>query len=58
MVKLPLATNRAAKMQVRDGFVKLFASRNSGMVLGGVVGSSDEGKRADPGRVAGAWSST
>src|SRR5258708_9538870 len=38
VVKLPLATNARAKMQgFRDGFVKLFARRNSGMVLGGVV---------------------
>jgi NAD(P)H dehydrogenase (quinone) len=38
IVKLPLATNARAKMQgIRDGFVKLFARRNSGMVLGGVV---------------------
>jgi NAD(P)H dehydrogenase (quinone) len=38
VVKLPLATNARAKMQgFRDGFVKLFARRNSGIVLGGVV---------------------
>ena len=38
VVKLPLATNARAKMQgFRDGFVKLFASPSSGMVLGGVV---------------------
>jgi len=38
VVKLPLATNARAKMQgFRDGFVKLFARRGSGMVLGGVV---------------------
>jgi NAD(P)H dehydrogenase (quinone) len=38
MVKLPLATNARAKMQgFRDGFVKLFARRSSGVVLGGVV---------------------
>jgi NAD(P)H dehydrogenase (quinone) len=38
IVKLPLATNARAKMQgFRDGFVKLFARRSSGMVLGGVV---------------------
>ncbi len=38
VVKLPLATNARAKMQgFRDGFVKLFARRSSGMVLGGVV---------------------
>jgi NAD(P)H dehydrogenase (quinone) len=37
-VKLPLATNARAKMQgFRDGFVKLFARRSSGIVLGGVV---------------------
>ena len=38
VVKLPLATNARAKMQgFRDGFVKLFARRSSGVVLGGVV---------------------
>ncbi len=38
VVKLPLATNARAKMEeFRDGFVKLFARRNSGIVLGGVV---------------------
>jgi NAD(P)H dehydrogenase (quinone) len=38
VVKLPLATNPRAKMQgFRDGFVKLFARRGSGMVLGGVI---------------------
>ena len=38
VVKLPLATNARAKMQgFRDGFVKLFARRSSGTVLGGVV---------------------
>ncbi len=38
VVKLPLATNARAKMQgFRDGFVKLFARRTSGVVLGGVV---------------------
>jgi len=37
-VKLPLATNPRAKMQgFRDGFVKLFARRGTGIVLGGVV---------------------
>ena len=37
-VKLPLATNARAKMPgFRDGFVKLFARRGTGMVLGGVV---------------------
>jgi dihydrolipoamide dehydrogenase len=38
MVKLPLATNARAKMQgFRDGFVKLFAGKRSGTVVGGVV---------------------
>jgi NAD(P)H dehydrogenase (quinone) len=38
VVKLALATNARAKMQgFRDGFVKLFARRASGIVLGGVV---------------------
>ena len=38
VVKLPLATNARAKMQgFRDGFVKLFARRGGGIVLGGVV---------------------
>ena len=38
VVKLPLATNPRAKMQgFRDGFVKLFARRGYGIVLGGVV---------------------
>jgi NAD(P)H dehydrogenase (quinone) len=38
VVKLPLATNARAKMQgFRDGFVKLFARRSTGVVLGGVV---------------------
>jgi dihydrolipoamide dehydrogenase len=38
VVKLPLATNARAKMQgFRDGFIKLFARRGSGTVLGGVV---------------------
>jgi NAD(P)H dehydrogenase (quinone) len=38
MVKLPLATNARAKMDgFSDGFVKLFARRNSGIVLGGVI---------------------
>jgi dihydrolipoamide dehydrogenase len=37
-VKLPLNTNPRAKMQgVHDGFVKLFARRGSGTVVGGVV---------------------
>lgn len=36
--KLPLAANPRAKMQgVKDGFIKLFASRTSGTVIGGVV---------------------
>ena len=38
VVKLPLATNARAKMQgFRDGFVKLFARRSTGTVLGGVI---------------------
>jgi NAD(P)H dehydrogenase (quinone) len=38
VVMLPLATNARAKMQgFRDGFVKLFARRSGGTVLGGVV---------------------
>ena len=38
VVRLPLATNARAKMaDVRDGFVKLFARRSTGLVLGGVV---------------------
>jgi NAD(P)H dehydrogenase (quinone) len=38
VVKLPLATNARAKMEgFKDGFVKLFARRSSGIVLGGVV---------------------
>jgi NAD(P)H dehydrogenase (quinone) len=38
VVKLPLATNARAKMQgFRDGFIKLFARRSSGTILGGVV---------------------
>lgn len=38
VANLPLATNARAKMQgFRDGFVKLFARRGSGIVLGGVV---------------------
>jgi pyruvate/2-oxoglutarate dehydrogenase complex dihydrolipoamide dehydrogenase (E3) component len=38
VVKLPLATNPRAKMQgFRDGFIKLFARRSGGTVLGGVV---------------------
>ncbi len=37
-VKLPLATNPRAKMQgIVDGFVKLFARKGSGIVVGGVV---------------------
>jgi pyruvate/2-oxoglutarate dehydrogenase complex dihydrolipoamide dehydrogenase (E3) component len=35
---LPLAANPRAKMQgLRDGFVKLFSSRSSGIVIGGVI---------------------
>jgi pyruvate/2-oxoglutarate dehydrogenase complex dihydrolipoamide dehydrogenase (E3) component len=38
VVRLPLATNARAKMSdLRDGFVKLFARRSTGMVVGGVV---------------------
>ena len=38
VVNLPLATNARAKMQgFGDGFIKLFARRGSGIVLGGVV---------------------
>ncbi len=38
MLKLPLATNPRAKMAgVTDGFVKLFTSPGTGVVLGGVV---------------------
>ncbi|MBN1096028.1 NAD(P)H-quinone dehydrogenase [Blastococcus sp. TML/C7B] len=38
VVRLPLATNARAKMSdLRDGFVKLFARRSTGVVLGGVV---------------------
>jgi NAD(P)H dehydrogenase (quinone) len=37
-LKLPLATNPRAKMRgLRDGFVKLFTSPGTGVVLGGVV---------------------
>ena len=37
-VKVPLVDNARAKMQgVRDGFVKLFCLRNTGIVVGGVV---------------------
>ena len=37
-IKLPLATNARAKMQgMRDGFVKLFCSPGTGIVVGGVV---------------------
>jgi dihydrolipoamide dehydrogenase len=37
-VMLPLATNPRAKMQgITDGFVKLFARRGVGTVVGGVV---------------------
>lgn len=35
---LPLSTNARAKMQgIQDGFVKLFARRGSGSIMGGVV---------------------
>jgi NAD(P)H dehydrogenase (quinone) len=38
VVRLPLATNARAKMgDLRDGFVKLFARRSTGVVVGGVV---------------------
>ncbi len=38
LVNMPLATNPRAKMQgFGDGFVKLFARRSSGIVLGGVI---------------------
>jgi dihydrolipoamide dehydrogenase len=38
VVNLPLATNARAKMQgFGDGFVKLFARRSGGTILGGVV---------------------
>jgi dihydrolipoamide dehydrogenase len=38
LVRLPLATNARAKMgDLRDGFVKLFARRSTGVVMGGVV---------------------
>jgi dihydrolipoamide dehydrogenase len=38
LVRLPLATNARAKMSdLRDGFVKLFARRSTGVVVGGVV---------------------
>ncbi|SDG08802.1 NAD(P)H-quinone dehydrogenase [Klenkia brasiliensis] len=37
-VQLPLATNARAKMSdLRDGFVKIFARRSTGVVVGGVV---------------------
>ncbi len=37
-ILLPLATNARAKMQnVREGFVKLFSDRGTGVVVGGVV---------------------
>jgi dihydrolipoamide dehydrogenase len=37
-IKLPLATNARAKMQgMKDGFVKLFCTPGSGIVVGGVV---------------------
>ena len=38
VVRLPLATNARAKMSdLRDGFVKLFTRRSTGVVIGGVV---------------------
>jgi dihydrolipoamide dehydrogenase len=38
VVRLPLATNARAKMgDLHDGFVKLFARRSTGVVMGGVV---------------------
>ena len=38
VVRLPLATNARAKMSdLRDGFVKVFARRSTGVVVGGVV---------------------
>lgn len=38
MVMLPLATNPRAKMMaVQDGFIKIFARKHSGTVIGGVV---------------------
>ena len=38
VVRLPLATNARAKMSdLHDGFVKLFARRSTGVVVGGVV---------------------
>jgi NAD(P)H dehydrogenase (quinone) len=37
-IKLPLATNARAKMQgMKDGFVKLFCTPGTGIVVGGVV---------------------
>jgi pyruvate/2-oxoglutarate dehydrogenase complex dihydrolipoamide dehydrogenase (E3) component len=38
VVRLPLATNARAKMaDMQDGFVKLFARKSTGVVVGGVV---------------------
>src|SRR5215218_300207 len=38
VVRLPLATNARAKMgDLKDGFVKLFTRRSTGVVVGGVV---------------------
>jgi NAD(P)H dehydrogenase (quinone) len=38
VVRLPLATNARAKMSdLKDGFVKLFTRRSTGVVVGGVV---------------------
>jgi dihydrolipoamide dehydrogenase len=37
-IMLPLSTNARAKMQnVREGFIKVFSDKGSGVVLGGVV---------------------
>ena len=52
-IMLPLATNPRAKMQgITEGFVKLFARRGVGTVVGGVVVGS-AGLRADLPRDAG-----
>ena len=38
MYKLPLATNARAKMRsLQHGFVKIFARKGSGQVVGGVI---------------------
>ena len=48
VVRLPLATNARAKMSdLRDGFVKLFARRSTGVIVGGVV-VAPGASRADP----------